>query len=285
MAIAKMFDPGDQVEGAEVFFTVPGDPVTKARARVARTKTGVRSYTTQKTKDGMAHVAARYRQTRGPGRPGTSGFGVSMVFYVNTNQRRDVDNYVKLVFDGLNGVAWVDDSQVTEMKAKIIRVKDGPRSEIHIYPTDDLPDPWTRQCVRCGSDFRVYNTTTSKKYCSKDCRQAGMREKRTMSCIHCGTDFERKNQNSMYCSVQCKSDHNTITRLCEGCGVEVRRPKSQAKNHTWCSPSCRNEHKTHCPQGHPYDESNTYMTPDGRRDCRICRTESTRRRRKKSETN
>ena len=36
--------------------------------------------------------------------------------------------------------------------------------------------------------------------------------------------------------------------------------------------------KTHCPQGHPYDEANTYVCPDGRRDCRTCRREAGRRR-------
>jgi hypothetical protein len=30
--------------------------------------------------------------------------------------------------------------------------------------------------------------------------------------------------------------------------------------------------KTHCPQGHPYDATNTYITPSsGARNCRICR--------------
>jgi hypothetical protein len=28
--------------------------------------------------------------------------------------------------------------------------------------------------------------------------------------------------------------------------------------------------KTQCPRGHPYDEANTYVTPDGRRNCRTC---------------
>lgn len=31
-----------------------------------------------------------------------------------------------------------------------------------------------------------------------------------------------------------------------------------------------NSRKTHCLRGHAYDEANTYITPDGRRDCRSC---------------
>lgn len=34
--------------------------------------------------------------------------------------------------------------------------------------------------------------------------------------------------------------------------------------------------KTHCPQSHAYDESNTYNTTEGRRRCRICRREKRR---------
>lgn len=32
-----------------------------------------------------------------------------------------------------------------------------------------------------------------------------------------------------------------------------------------------NVDKTHCIHGHPFDSSNTYTTPEGRRQCRICR--------------
>ena len=36
---------------------------------------------------------------------------------------------------------------------------------------------------------------------------------------------------------------------------------------------------THCPAGHPYDEANTCHGADGRRSCRACMREATRRRR------
>jgi hypothetical protein len=35
--------------------------------------------------------------------------------------------------------------------------------------------------------------------------------------------------------------------------------------------------RTECPAGHPYDNQNTYVSPEGKRACRICRTEASRR--------
>jgi hypothetical protein len=34
--------------------------------------------------------------------------------------------------------------------------------------------------------------------------------------------------------------------------------------------------KTHCPQGHPYDEANTYRSPRNRRICRTCQQKASR---------
>lgn len=39
----------------------------------------------------------------------------------------------------------------------------------------------------------------------------------------------------------------------------------------------RNARKTCCPQGHPYTPANTEHTPQGRRKCRTCRAEQSRR--------
>lgn len=45
------------------------------------------------------------------------------------------------------------------------------------------------------------------------------------------------------------------------------------------SPSAKAARATHCPQGHPYDEKNTYLRPGPRprRGCRICRAAQVRR--------
>lgn len=45
----------------------------------------------------------------------------------------------------------------------------------------------------------------------------------------------------------------------------------QENIHRGVGPAATNRLKTHCPHGHPYDEVNTYVRPDGRgRECRAC---------------
>lgn len=47
----------------------------------------------------------------------------------------------------------------------------------------------------------------------------------------------------------------------------------------------RQRAKTHCPQGHPYDEVNTYLKPNGGgRDCRACRRDALIRSRRRRTT-
>ena len=48
------------------------------------------------------------------------------------------------------------------------------------------------------------------------------------------------------------------------------------------SPSAVHSRQTHCIHGHPFDDHNTYMTPDGRRQCRQCRACRSRRSRAKA---
>lgn len=42
-------------------------------------------------------------------------------------------------------------------------------------------------------------------------------------------------------------------------------------------PTAENARKTHCPEGHGYDEANTYVARDGRRVCRACNSAKQRR--------
>lgn len=98
-----------------VSFTVEGEPVSKSRARVTRSG---HAYTPKKTRDAEAVIAWEYRRaTASP--PDPDGlYSVTALFVSKQRYRRDVDNMLKLVLDGLNKTAWEDDSQVVEVTAR-----------------------------------------------------------------------------------------------------------------------------------------------------------------------
>jgi hypothetical protein len=59
------------------------------------------------------------------------------------------------------------------------------------------------------------------------------------------------------------------------CDPEHLRPGTIADNSADKVAKGRNhvpKAKSHCPQNHPYDSVNTYLKPNGGRDCRACRT-------------
>lgn len=47
-------------------------------------------------------------------------------------KRGDLDNFFKGLFDSLNGYAWIDDSQIVEIRARRFDDKDSPRVEVEI---------------------------------------------------------------------------------------------------------------------------------------------------------
>jgi Holliday junction resolvase RusA-like endonuclease len=47
-------------------------------------------------------------------------------------RRRDADNCVKSICDGLNGVLWDDDAQVVEMSVRKDLDRDNPRAEVTV---------------------------------------------------------------------------------------------------------------------------------------------------------
>ena len=94
-------------------FIVSGQPVPKARPRVY----GKRGVTPKKTIDAETRVREAYLA----GYPNYPIFEGNVIlrcrFFLQDNRRVDVDNLLKLVQDALNGVAFVDDSQITRLVA------------------------------------------------------------------------------------------------------------------------------------------------------------------------
>ncbi|MDP8961525.1 MAG: HNH endonuclease [Actinomycetota bacterium] len=69
-------------------------------------------------------------------------------------------------------------------------------------------------------------------------------------------------------------ERKELDHLCENTGC-VRPAHLEPVTHRenvlrGKGPSAAAARKTHCPQGHPYDEANTYWTRAGTRQCRTC---------------
>jgi len=143
-------------EITEVGFTVYGEPESKERHRTVRGKDRygrktVHTYTPSKTKNHEEQIGWVYKSHYG-GKRFEDGEALAVVinFFLKIPKRtskkdtelmeqgkirptskKDVDNLEKTVLDGLNGVAYKDDSQVVELTGrKFFSVK--PRTEIQI---------------------------------------------------------------------------------------------------------------------------------------------------------
>lgn len=118
-------------ENFVVSFTVPGEPVSKARPRHSRNG---HTYTPKATLDAEAKVAWWFKNAVEWWLVDDEAhFGVFASFIAGTRRRRDADNMIKLVLDALNHVAWKDDFQVKEIVARIGYEKANPRTEVIIY--------------------------------------------------------------------------------------------------------------------------------------------------------
>lgn len=129
----------------EANFTVP---FVKGKGRVRFVRGSGMTYTPTETTNAMAEIQAAFLATKAPKAPrGTEVFVDIHVFRHLPSSRPkrvesepdlvkpDVDNIAKLVLDALNGVAWVDDTQVTELHvAKHDRKRrDGDATKVRIW--------------------------------------------------------------------------------------------------------------------------------------------------------
>ena len=127
-----------------IVFTVPGQPIGKGRPRVDGRGKFARVYTPEKTAN-YEGLIAHSAQAVMAGRPLISGpvaveIDIRLQIPASWSQKRkamavsnaiaatkkpDIDNVEKAIFDGMNGVVWVDDVQVVQV-AKRKRYADVP---------------------------------------------------------------------------------------------------------------------------------------------------------------
>ncbi len=138
-------------------FSIPGEPVGKARPRVVRTKSGhSMTYTPDKTVAYEELVRQRFMSSAGLERAQFDGIcSVAIVAYFSIpkskskkaqadmvsgillpTKKPDVDNILKIICDALNGFAWKDDSRVC--RAAVQKRYDViPHVEVEIKWSDD----------------------------------------------------------------------------------------------------------------------------------------------------
>lgn len=116
-----------------VIFSIPGEPVGKARARTVRNGSKSISYTPEKTKEYERLVRFCYMKARGKYFEDKPIRAIITAYYHipksdSKKQRElklqdevlpcikpDCDNIAKIILDALNGLAYVDDKQIVSL--------------------------------------------------------------------------------------------------------------------------------------------------------------------------
>jgi Holliday junction resolvase RusA-like endonuclease len=128
--------------------TIPGDPASKGRPRFYQGRT----ITDAKTHKAEKVIADEFHRKYPDAAPLEGDVWILCSFYMGSRRRKDWDNLAKLVCDALNGIAYLDDQQITKCVCfKILPDKkrhstdaltrDGephtPRTEILIEPANN----------------------------------------------------------------------------------------------------------------------------------------------------
>lgn len=130
-----------------IYFFVPGKVQGKARPRFSSRSGTV--YTPGKTKSYERQIAEAYEAQHGPCFDGAVMVVIEAVFPIPKSWPRakkaeaaagklapgkpDIDNILKVVLDGLNGIAYKDDKQVTMTQCKKIYTATNSLPGLRVY--------------------------------------------------------------------------------------------------------------------------------------------------------
>lgn len=99
-------------------FTLDGArPRPKKRPRVTRNGT----YTPRETTGHENDLAVKARDAMKHRPPAETEVAVVVLFEQATKIRADIDNLAKTVTDAMNGIVYADDSQIVELRVRLIR--------------------------------------------------------------------------------------------------------------------------------------------------------------------
>lgn len=113
-------------------FTVWGEPLPKQRPKFGKG----RAYTPKKTRDAETAVIDAFELACPLWVPTLGNLKVEADFYRKGHRHADTDNLFKLLTDALNGVAYVDDEQISDAHPRrFYGAGDKARTEVRIYLT------------------------------------------------------------------------------------------------------------------------------------------------------
>ncbi len=108
-------------------FTIPGKPLPKARPRCGA---GGVWYTPRETTGYEEKVALYALSGRADSGRFSGPVSVSLTFLLKTRGKADLDNMIKAVLDGMNGVVYEDDLQVQELRAQVVTGAEEPSTDV-----------------------------------------------------------------------------------------------------------------------------------------------------------
>lgn len=117
-------------------FAVPGKPVPKQRARMGRgghwfTPAPTRAYESTVRVYAM-RACAEHRITTGRLWPLGARYEIDVLATWGDNRQRDLDNLLKSICDGGNGVLWADDSQIDGKRIRRTPAGKAPRAVVRV---------------------------------------------------------------------------------------------------------------------------------------------------------
>jgi hypothetical protein len=133
-----------------------------------------------------------------------------------------------------------------------------------------------KRCAYCGKELRrelQLPSMAHRKFCDRACMRKGFTGRRTATsvswtmghyyarqlvpegpCTQCGK--ERGSDVHHVDGDHTNNEPSNLRRLCRSCHIKAHRSSS------------------HCPQGHEFDDANTYVNPrTGHRTCKRCRSD------------
>lgn len=115
-------------------FVVWGEPKPKGRPRFS----GGHAYTDAKTKAAETAVVDAFDLACPLWEPSIETLRVQIDFHRKGHRAADVDNLAKTVLDALNGVAFVDDKQISQLVLnRVYGAGEQARTEVHIWILED----------------------------------------------------------------------------------------------------------------------------------------------------